>query len=102
MFMRASAITTTGQPSRSIALNGFYSPDDAGQVVLRQYSPGGANTGEALGFRFRPSGTAGAGSFAQLVKVGGGEHRANAVGGLQPTSFTLSPQADSVDEPGGT
>lgn len=100
MFMRASAVTTTGQPSRTITLNGFYSPDDAGQMVLRAHAPGGASSGTAIGYRFRPTGTAGGanGAYAVLVKVGGGEERANAAGGLQPTSFTLAPQADAVSE----
>lgn len=94
-FGRSSAVTTTGIPARTITLNGFFSTDDAGQGILRAHAPGGADAGEVLGVRIRPDGVSG---YAVQVKVGGGEERANAQGGLQPLSFTLAPQADPVDE----
>jgi hypothetical protein len=93
IYGRAQAVTTIGQPDRTITLNGFYADGDAGQEMLRAYSPDGANANEDLGYAYLRDGTKG---FAVMVKVGGGDEGSAAEGGLQDTSFTLAPQADPV------
>lgn len=92
-FGRAAAVTTIGRPDRTITLRGAYADGDAGQDLLREYSPDGANANVSIAYAYLRDGTKG---YAVMVKVGGGDENANAEGGLQTVSFTLAPQTDPV------
>jgi hypothetical protein len=92
IFGRRQAITTVGIPDRTITLNGWYAEDDAGQEVLRAAQSAGTEIGY-MNVRDYNVGN----GYAVKVKVGGGEDRQQAEGGLQPVSFTLAPQDDAVN-----
>lgn len=94
IFGRSQAVTTIGTPSRTITLNGWFASGDPGQDLLRAYSAGGAYANETLAYMYLRDGSNG---FAVYVKVGGGEERSSAQGGLQPVTFTLAPQDDPVE-----
>ena len=93
-FGRTQAVSTIGQPARTINLTGQYEDADAGQALLRQYGPEGASANTDLGFMWLRDGSNG---YAVMVQVGGSEERARAEGGLQPFNVTLAPQDEPID-----
>lgn len=95
MFGREEAVVTVGTPSRTVTLNGWFAEGDTGQNMLRTAQKNGTEVAY-LNIRDVNVGN----GYAQRVKVGGGEERQNAEGGLQSVSFTLAPQGDAVDVTG--
>lgn len=93
-FGRTQAISTIGQPARTITLTGQYAADDTGQDLLRAYGPEGASANQNLGFMWLRDGSNG---YAVPVQVGGSEERARAEGGLQPFNVTLAPQDEPIN-----